>query len=370
MKEVYKDLIYLLSCAVNKFTPDMERIKNLDLDNIYKIAKLNSVVATISTVLENSGIKDNRFIQEYKKAIRKNIMLDFDRKAIFDDFELNKIWYMPLKGCVLKDLYPENGMRQMADNDILFDKKMQKKVKEIMLAHNYTVKEFNKNNHDVYIKQPIYNFELHTELFSSKFDDIIYNYYKDIKNKLVKDKNNNFGYYFSDEDFYVYITVHEWKHYNARGSGIRSLLDCYVFLNNKKNSLNFEYINQQLEKLKISDFEERRRKLAIKVFSGKDFLSLSNDEIEMLEFHILSGTYGNFENSIRKKLKEQSKLAFIIHSIFISRKQMEQSVGFTSKCILLYPVGVVWRCLRIALFRRKKLKKTILEVKKNDKKKI
>ena len=90
----------------------------------------------------------------------------------------------------------------------------------------------------------------------------------------------------------------------------------------------------------------------------------------MLEFYLLSGTYGNFENNIRRKLKEQRKLAFIIHSIFIPRKQMEQSVGFTSKCILLYPVGVVWRCLRILLFRRKKLKITISEVKKNDKKKI
>ncbi len=370
MNELYKDLIYLLSCAVNKNTPDIERINNLNLDDIYKIAKFNSVVATLSTILENSGIRDKRFLQEYKRTIRKNIMLDIDRKAILDDFELNGIWYMSLKGSVLKDLYPENGMRQMADNDILFDKKMQKKVKEIMLAHNYTVKEYNKSNHDIYIKQPIYNFELHTELFSSKFDDIIYNYYKDIKNKLKKDEYNNYGYHFSDEDFYVYITVHEWKHYNARGSGIRSLLDCYVFLNNKSNILNWEYINQQLGRLKISDFEETRRKLAIKVFSGKDFPQLSDDEIEMLEFYLLSGTYGNFENNIRRKLKEQRKLAFIIHSIFIPRKQMEQSVGFTSKCILLYPVGVVWRCLRILLFRRKKLKITISEVKKNDKKKI
>lgn len=370
MNSLYKDLIYLLTCSVNKFIPEKEKIYNMDLDNIYKISKFNSVSATICIALENAGIKDERFIQDYKKAVRKNIMLDIEREAIFKDFENNQIWYMPLKGSVLKDIYSENGMRQMADNDILFNKKMQNNVKNIMLERGYKVTEFRKNHHDVYMKKPIYNFELHTDLFARNFDKKIYNYYKDIKIKLKKDEGNNYGYHFSDEDFYVYITAHEWKHYNMLGSGIRSLLDCYVYLKNKRENLNWEYINKQVKELGINDFEEKRRNLALKVFSTKELPHLNKDEIEMLEFYLLSGTYGNFENNIRRKLKGQSKFSFIMHSIFIPRNQMEQSVKFTSKSILLYPIGVIWRCFRIVLFRRKKLKITIVEVKKNDKKKI
>jgi len=45
---------------------------------------------------------------------------------------------MPLKGSMLKDLYPENGMREMADNDMLYDADKQQEVMGIMLGHGYT----------------------------------------------------------------------------------------------------------------------------------------------------------------------------------------------------------------------------------------
>lgn len=54
-------------------------------------------------------------------AIRKNAMLDLSRESLFAYFEEQGIWYMPLKGSILKDMYPRLGMRQMADNDILID---------------------------------------------------------------------------------------------------------------------------------------------------------------------------------------------------------------------------------------------------------
>lgn len=67
---------------------------------------------------------------------------------------------MPLKGSILKDWYPKFGMREMADNDILFDASKRKEVKAIFQGRGYTVKEYDKSNHDAYEKPPIYNFEI------------------------------------------------------------------------------------------------------------------------------------------------------------------------------------------------------------------
>ncbi len=120
-------------------------------------------------------MEDSNFHQAYNKAVRKNVMLDVERTAIFEEFERKGIWYMPLKGSILKELYPENEMREMADNDVLYDAKKQREVMQIMLSQGYTAESVGKSHHDVYMKPPVLNFDLHMLLFG-KSDDF-YQYY-------------------------------------------------------------------------------------------------------------------------------------------------------------------------------------------------
>ena len=139
MNRNYKDLIYLLHCAVNGITPDTARVCSMDSEQLYRLAKFHSVRAAVYIALKRTGVQNKTYDQAYKKAVRKNIYLDMERTAIIADFEQQGIWYMPLKGSVLKDLYPENGMREMSDNDILFDVEKQEQSRAIMLSHSYTV---------------------------------------------------------------------------------------------------------------------------------------------------------------------------------------------------------------------------------------
>ena len=364
MNTLYKDLIYLLSCAVNGITPDTARVQAMDLERLNRLAKFHTVRGAVCIALKRAGVQDKQFDQAYKKAVRKNIYLDMERTAILSDFEKQGIWYMPLKGSVLKDLYPENGMREMSDNDVLFDAEKQVQSKEIMLSHDYTAEHYGVGNHDVYMKPPVLNFELHTSLFGSDHAEPLYKYYADTRRLLRKDDGNNYGYHFSDDDFYVYMTAHEWKHYNGSGTGIRSLLDCYVYCKVKGDNLDQNYITEQCRQLEIADFEQERRTLAVKIFSSDTLPNLTESEQEMLIFYLTAGTYGTFDNAIKKKLKDQSKLSFWVHSIFIPRKQMAASVPFTAKSPLLYPVGVAWRCGRVLIKRRDRLKQTIKAVNK------
>ena len=364
MNGTNKDLIYLLYCAVNGITPDTARVQAMDLERLYRLAKFHTVRGAVCIALKRAGVQDKQFDQAYKKAVRKNIYLDMERTAILSDFEQQGIWYMPLKGSVLKDLYPENGMREMADNDVLFDADKQVQSKEIMLSHGYTAEHYGVGNHDVYMKPPVLNFELHTSLFGSAHAEPLYKYYADTRRLLRKDDGNSYGYHLSDEDFYVYLTAHEWKHYDGSGTGIRSLLDCYVYCKIKGESLDWKYITEQCRQLEIADFEQERRTLAVKIFSSDRFPELTDGEQEMLMYYLTAGTYGTFDNAIKKKLKDQSKLSFWVHSIFIPRKQMAASVPFTAKSPLLYPVGVAWRCGRVLIKRRDRLKQTIKAVNK------
>lgn len=370
MTQMQQDLIYLLSCAVNEIAPDKEKVAAMDLERLYQFTEWHTLRAAVHIALRSAGVNNKSFLDAYNKAVRKNTMLDLEREDIFDTFEQHGIWYLPLKGSILKELYPEIGMREMADNDVLYDSSKQSDVKDIMLAKGYTAESVGITHHDVYMKPPVLNFELHTELFGSAHIEPLYQYYADTKRLMLKNENNNYGYHLSDEDFYVYMTAHEYKHFSGSGTGIRSLLDCYVYCKNKGEALDWNYITEQCRQLEIADFEQERRQLAVKVFSSEKLPNLTDAEIELLMLYLTAGTYGTFENAIQKKLKDQSKLAFWVHSVFIPRKQMNVSVPFTAKSPLLYPVGVAWRCCRVLFVRRDRLKQTIKAVKKYDNKKV
>ena len=362
MNANYQNLIYLLSCSVNGITPDTARIQAMDTEQLCRLAKYHSVRAAVCIALERAGVQDRQFQQAYNKAVRKNILLDVERTAIFEEFERNGIWYMPLKGSILKELYPENGMREMADNDMLYDAGKQQEVMEIMLANGYTAESVGKSHHDVYMKPPVLNFELHTLLFGAASD--FYAYYQNPKRLMIPDESSKYGFHFSDEDFYVYMTAHEWKHYNGSGTGIRSLLDCYVYCKVKGNTLDWEYITEQCKQLEIADFEKERRSLAVKIFSSDVLPELSAPETKMLMFYLTAGTYGTFENSVKKALKKQSKAGYLLHNLFPDVKYMRRSVGFVDKCPLLYPVGIVYRWGRIIVKRRSYLRTIIMVMKK------
>ena len=62
--------------------------------------------------------------------------------SIFAKMRNAGIWYMPLKGTVLKDCYPQFGMREMADHDILFDASRADDVKAIMIEMGYDAKHY------------------------------------------------------------------------------------------------------------------------------------------------------------------------------------------------------------------------------------
>ena len=154
-------LIYLIRCVLNDKIPTQEKIEKMDLSQIYSVAKAHSLTAIAAYALERAGIRDERFRQEKGKAIRKNITMDIEREKVLSELEKLGIWYMPLKGIILQNFYPMVGMRQMCDNDILFDNKYRDQVHEIMTSLGFKTKSFKKDKDDIYFKPPVCNFEMH-----------------------------------------------------------------------------------------------------------------------------------------------------------------------------------------------------------------
>lgn len=194
---------------------------------------------------------------------------------------------------------------------------------------------------------------------------------------MIADENSKYGFHFSDEDFYVYMLAHEYKHYSAGGTGLRSLLDCYVFLQHKGDTLNWEYIHEQTKQLDIADFEREQRVLANKVFSSDTLPDLTESEQELLDYYLTSCTYGtktrSAENTVKKhyaKSHSKSKFSFIWARLFPDTEFMKQYYPFFYRHKLLLPVGYVWRWCKGIATNRKKLQAEMRALRKYDNKKV
>ncbi len=351
-------MVYLCGCVVNGRLPGQEHLRDVNPEYLYQAAGRHQLHGIVGYALESAGVFDHEFIQSKAKAIRKVAAMEIDKGLLFDRFEQKKIWYLPLKGVVLKDLYPSIGMRQMGDFDILYDSRKQKQVREIFLELGFTCEHFGRGTHDVYYKKPVSNFEMHTALFGSSHKTEFYEYYRDVQRLMRKDANNQYGYHFSSSDMYVYIVAHEYKHFSWGGTGLRSLLDTYVIWQKLGDEMDADYIRLQTDQLGITDFEQKNKQLALDLFGGK---TLSEEQQELLEYIAFSGTYGSVRNNIENKVKEygggrKGKRKYILSRLFPSMEEIKAGHPFFYRHKLLLPGLFFYRLGRAVTVSRRNTK--------------
>ena len=393
-KEIDKtgeDMLYLITCALHNQTPDKDKVCDMDLAALYRYAKCHTLAAITYDALELLGnstgdglralAKDDTVVSVFTKwkesrdkALRKNLMLDAARKKLFQYMDAQHIWHMPLKGAILKDLYPRQEMRQMADNDILFDAEYEAAVKDYFVREGYEVISYAKGNHDVYEKEPVYNFEMHTSLFGEAHNEVWAEYYKDIQSKLKK-SDNHFQYSFTDEDFYIYFIVHAFKHFDGCGTGIRYFVDSYVYQNAK--NLDWSYIERELDKLGVLAFEKTFRSISMKIFGKGEAVSrLNREEYCMLCDSMFAGTYGNLQSGIDKKLHKiqgnedritkNTKVKYIIGRLFPPMSYYKAYYPFIYKTRIFIPFFVIFRMVRGVLQHWREMMREIRVVLKID----
>ena len=238
-------LIYLLKYSLNNQKVDLQRVLSMDLTPIFSLSDSHKLTACVAFALDDIGLDDDTYKhwkQVKSMAVRKNILLNTERNEIYNYMEEKHILHVSLKGIVLQEMYPKFGMREMGDNDILFDPTYQEQMYDYMTARGYNAEIYKRVNHDEYLKPPIYNFEFHNALFLKSDNEKLYEYYSNVVDRLISVEGKNYEYKFSDEDFYIYNIAHAYKHYSFGGTGLRILTDTYVFLKAKKDTLDISYI--------------------------------------------------------------------------------------------------------------------------------
>ena len=140
----------------------------------------------------------------------------------------------------------------------------------------------------------------------------------------------------TDEDFYIYVMTHFYKHYAVNsGAGLRYFADFY-YLNKglvKTEKFNNKYVNKTFEKIGISEFIKKTTQMTEQLFSGDE--NLFSDE--MFAYILESGMYGTNTHAVANKMKRDGKAKYWITRLFPSKEYMAKNYPSVKKLPILLP---------------------------------
>ncbi len=364
LPQAAQDLICLLRCAANGSVPDAAQVRRMDLDAVYALARRHMLSAAAALALERAGFEDARSRDALSAALRRAAAFDAAMQQVSGALDAAGLWYAPLKGAVLRELYPAYGLREMADVDLLIDPAREDEAQRLMEQLGFTLQTQGSACHRVYRKGPFVTFELHSALFAPAHGEALHRYYQDVRARLVPSQGSRLR--FTDEDFYVYLCAHAWKHFNAGGAGLRLLMDLYLYT--EKTPLNETVVRRETEKLGIDHFEARLRALSRTLFAGE-----GEADAELLSYMLHSGAQGSRAHLAQNGLRRAggSPLRYAIRRLRVPLDKSDPLYSaYAARYPLFYrhklilPLLPAWRFLgalgsgrlknELSLFRRKK----------------
>ncbi len=307
----------------------------------------------------SNELKHRHEINSFKFAVT-----DAETEYLNSEFEKAGIPYMLLKGSVIREFYSHPDMRTSCDVDYLIKDEHAKKTEEIMLKSGYDFTTHTQGV-DSYKKPPFTSIEIHYELMGGheEFDCL-----KSLWENSVSLGVGEQGRKMCHDDFYIYTIVHIAKHLTGGGSGIRPIMDMYIYLKNFEKILDFDYINKTLATVGLDTLAHELRILCEYWFCDGE----PDDVTHTLSGYVVeSGIFGTrsnaeaqrevYKNSGAKIAKRRNRLK----SVFISYKNM--TLRYPSlKTPILLPVYWVIRAFDVLFNKSEKIpmliKKNLTEV--------
>lgn len=307
---------------------------DFDFEKAYELAQKHNIIPVIYYGIINSNLQaPAEIMQKLFSVVCQNISVcvrqKFEISVLEREFESNGIDYLPLKGTIIRDLYPKPEMRAMGDADILVKTEQYDNCISVLESSGY--KFIRENDNELIWSKPSLLLELHKYLVSPSHKD----YFKILGDgwqyaRLAEGYKHR--YEMTDEDFFIFMFVHMAKHYRSSGVGIKHIVDIWLFLNSKKELEN-EYIKKQLEELKMFEFYKNILKVIDVWFNGCEF-----DDITYLitEKIFSSGVFGTSESAAKSNALRETK-GEKVKNMRIKRALKVAFLPYLNMC-LLFPV--------------------------------
>ena len=278
--------------------------------------------------------------------------------AVYTLFQENGIEYMPVKGAVIKPMYPQSELRAMGDADILIRQEQYPKIRELMSSLG--LQEKVESDHEYVWHRGDFKLELHKRLIPSYNKDY-YAYYGDGW-RFARQDGQSSAYHLTPEDHFIYLLVHFAKHYRDGSISAKNLCDFWV-CRKACPHMDETYICTELRKLKLLDFYRNILDLLNTWFEG----AAPTKAVEILTQTAFRGGIYTLEESqltvsVIKLNKETSSLSgskykWLWKKLFPPASTLRQRFPVLKKYPVLLPFAWVVRWFDALFLRRDQLKR-------------
>lgn len=306
--------------------------ENVDEDQLYKLARRhmlsNFLINWAKENCQNETIKA-KIQSDFNQQIIKDTNENIEFYKILDEFEKAHIKTLVVKGFLMKEVYPQNYMRQMLDIDMMACAEDFKKASQIMKNLDYS-EYYDHEKHLIFTKEPFMTVELHRKLIPG--EDVGHAYFNQKVWEFCEPyQNYEMIYVMTKEDAYVFCMLHLLIHFRFTGIKIRDILDVYLYCEKYKDVLEQEKLNQKLQEFECEKFAENMRKIAYKWFGQNP-----NYDFDEVEKFILQGV--SLKNQVNFEVGEKGgKNQYLLHLFFPEFKVMKGKYPILEKVPILLP---------------------------------
>lgn len=301
MKDINRKYLSALHSFVQGAAP--ETVAAEEWKELMELARIHSTRGILCHVyMRHPGLTDPALLPALRRQCLQEIDL-YNRRAeqmrqLAAKLDENEIDFVLFKGFVVRNYYPVPELRTFGDVDILIHKEDRRKSDELMLSLGYTRKDD---------WEPSYSYRKGTEYYELHSRVIDFD---------ASGKADFLGYFgriwehthpaqvvplphareLDPEFHFLYLLTHLAKHISASGAGIRMYLDLALFIRHFGRSLDWDWIVQELEKLRLWDFANVAF-LAVQQWFGVEspirLAPVAEDVMaDFLEFTLAGGVYG------------------------------------------------------------------------------
>lgn len=371
-KQLSNNFIYgiytcrLLSSVLNGTEP-LAMPEGMTLDGLYAYQKEQDVSNMVYVALQKLGFSAEdlkEFQDDYKLNMLREARFELGGQQVFDALEKAEIPFLPLKGAILKNLYPNPALRTFTDIDIYVGDRFDE-AEKVLLSLGYEKTTGDDHNDVGYAKKPSLHIELHKDLFPDDYDFEGY-FDQPYVHTDLKEGYKNYHLY-RDDDFFIHVLCHLYKHFTFGGCGLRQYLDIYVMT--QKMQLDMGYIRKELKSFGMEGFLDTTLKLNRFFFDGEK----PDDElIEIAEFVFNNTTFGSAENRLvldydkghGEKRTLWGNITYFADRWQLKYSQMKPRYKILKYLPFLLPFCWVHRLFAALIFRRDTLKSSVNDVSK------
>lgn len=303
-------------CGNRTSSTDKLLLTEFSLAEVIKLAEKHDIAHIVAYGVIND-IKDEDIKQQLRqivfRAVYRYESMNYAFKQVCEILEQAEIPFIPLKGAVIRQYYPEQWMRTSCDIDILVYERDSEKAKSVLVdEHGYTY--HGKESHDISLFSPS---NIHIELHYNLIEDGRVNDSSNVLKKVWDDSRARDGYAYwhdmSDEMFYFYHIAHMAKHFENGGCGIRPFIDLWILDGIQDTDISKR--DELLQQGNLLKFANVARKLSRIWFLNEKYDYIS----QLMEDYILrGGVYGNNENRITvQQQKKGGRIKYALSKIFI-----------------------------------------------------